>query len=130
MDPIVRQLIVCQDWETYHANRNQLSALGIVSNIVASKNTTFPAYCSGLCVLAFLTDIHREGDVALECVEEATGEVVFQGGPVHVVCPADPLRVVGYPFRSDPFTFPGPGVYLVRLSFDGRQIGESSFRAR
>jgi hypothetical protein len=130
MDPLVRHLIVCQDYDTYHANRKQLSALGIVSNVIAPRNTTFPAYCSGLCILAYLTGIRKEGGVSLDCVAEATGEVVFQHGPVRLNPPADPLHVVGFPFRSDPFTLPEPGVYLVRLSFEGKQISEAFFRAR
>jgi hypothetical protein len=45
-----------------------------------------------------------------------------------VVFPNDPLQVVGFPFRIGPIHFRRPGVYKVRLLYNGMVLAEEPVR--
>ncbi len=90
--PIVRFMILCDDWINHRHRRNRIDILGLQSSIISLENPPFPLLHSELCVLLILTEGHGASDWKISFVFE--GETVFETSPIPIAFSNDPLETI------------------------------------
>ena len=66
--PVVRYMILCDDWGPDPANPRRLNIYGLLSNIHALDDPPYPLLYRGFCVLLLLTGGRGTGDAQIICV--------------------------------------------------------------
>lgn len=128
--PIVRYMILCEDWGTDPDDPRMVNILGLLTNINAIDEPGYPLLYPEICVFLALTEARGRGSAQIVCVFEETGQRVF-GTPKHTVTFGDdPLEVVGVPFRIRDCPFPQEGLYSVQLWYDNQMVEERPLRLR
>jgi hypothetical protein len=122
--PVVRYMIVCEDWGTDPANPRRVSIHGLLSNIRSLKQPPYPLLYREMCVFLALTEGRGTGAARIVCVFEETGQRVFETPPRQVAFGPDPLEVVGVPFRIRDCRFPRPGRYSIQFWYNGEKVDE------
>jgi hypothetical protein len=79
--PIVRYMLLCNDWRTDPENENRITIVGLLSNIHPRAGESFPLIVREICVVLLLTDGYGHADFSIVCMNDETGEVVFASGP-------------------------------------------------
>ena len=130
MRPVVRYMLVCEDWEADPGRELRLSVFGLVTNLISGDEPPFPMTHPQLCILLVLTECYRPGQFQIVCVSEEHGGRVFANPERVVNLPADPLRVHGVSFRIRDCVFPGPGFYSIQLLHDGVLVEERPIHVR
>jgi hypothetical protein len=128
--PIVRYMLLCDDWRADGPNNRRVTIVGLVWNINSVDDPPYPLFYSELCVFLALTEGRGQGEGHIACVFEETGETVFETRKRPIPFPADPLAVVGVPFRIRNCTFPQPGRYSVQFWYDESMIEERPLQLR
>ncbi len=128
--PVVRYMLVCDDWRLDGPTNRRVSIFGLIWNINAAGEQSYPLRCREMCVFLALTAGRGQGVARITCVFEETGEAVFQTGERAIPFPPDPLEVVGVPFRIRDLSFPKPGRYSVQFWYDGVQVEERPLQLR
>lgn len=128
--PVVRYMLLCEDWELDPPGSHRIIIRGLITNIRSLEDPPFPLFHPGLCVFLALTDVHEAGASKIVCVNEQDGSPLFELGPRTIPRAADPLEVVGVPFRKRDIEFPEPGLYTVQFWFTEELVEQRSFRLR
>lgn len=130
MTPLVRYMILCEDWRVDPSNPRRIDILGLLTNLTSIDESEFPLLCPELCVFLALTEARGTGSAQIMCVFEETGQYVF-GTPKHsVTFGDDPLEVIGVPFRIRDCVFPQQGLYSVQFWYNDQVVEERPLRLR
>jgi hypothetical protein len=120
--PIVRYMIVCNDWRTDPARSHLINIAGLLYNIRPTGNPPYPLRYPELCVFLALTDCRGQADGWIVCENEDTGQRVFASPRRPITFGPDPLEVVGVPFRIRQCPFPRPGLYSIQFWYNDTQV--------
>jgi hypothetical protein len=66
----------------------------------------------------------------MECVLEEIGQKIFETHRHAVRFGADPLEILGLPFRIQNCPFPSSGLYSIQFWYDGEMLAERPLRLR
>lgn len=122
--PVVRYMLLCDDWRLDSSNNRRILIEGLLSNIHALDEPPFPLIYREMCVFLALTDGHRQGAGKIVCEHEATGQKIFETRSRSIAFGPDPLEILGVPFRIRDIVFPHSGLYSVQFWYDGEQVEE------
>jgi hypothetical protein len=122
--PVVRYMILCEDWGTDPQNARRVSIYGLMSNIRSRGQPPYPLLYEELCVFLALTEGRGTGTAKIICIFEETDQKVFETPQRQVAFGADPLEVVGLPFRIRDCGFPRPGRYSIQFWYNGEKVAE------
>ena len=128
--PVVRYMLLCDDWRLDTQNRRHVTIVGLLSNITAVDDPPYPLLYREMCVFLALTEGRGPGEGQIICVFEETGQKVFETRKRSISFGPDPLEVVGVPFRIRDCTFPQAGLYSVQFWYDGVLVEERLLRMR
>jgi hypothetical protein len=128
--PIVRYMILCEDWRTDPDNNHRVTIIGLISNIRALDQPPYPLLYRELCVFLALTEGRGQGEGQIVCVFEDTGKKIFETNKRSIPFGPDPLEVLGVPFRIRNCLFPQAALYSVQFWFDGDLVEERPLRMR
>jgi hypothetical protein len=121
--PLVRYMIICDDWRSDPSNDRQVTIIGLISNINSIDQPPYPLLYREMCVLA-LTEGRGQGEGQIVCAFEESGQKIFETPKRSISFARDPLAVVGVPFRIRDCRFPFPGMYSVQFLFNEVKIAE------
>ena len=130
VNPVVRYMILCEDWSTAPDRPRRVSIHGLLSNIYSVEQPPYPLNYKELCVFLALTEGRGTGIVQIVGVFEETGQTIFETPQHQVDLGTDPLEVVGLPFRIRDCCFPHPGMYSVHFWYNGEKMEERPLRLR
>jgi hypothetical protein len=128
--PLVRYMLLCDDWQLDPANNRRVTIIGLVGNIHALEEPPYPLLYRELCVFLALTEGRGEGEGQVVCAFEESGQTIFQSAKRSIAFGPDPLEIVGVSFRIRNCRFPFPGLYLVQFWYDGIKVEERPLRMR
>ncbi len=124
VQPVVRYMILCEDWDADPENPRRISILGLLTNIHSLEDPPYPLLYPELCVVLALTGGRGKGDAQIACVLEETGQAIFETPKRQVEFGPDPLEVLGFAFRIRDCRFTDPGMYSVQFWYNGRPLEE------
>jgi hypothetical protein len=128
--PIVRYMILCEDWGIAPDNPRRVNIMGLLTNINAVDEPPYPLLYREMCVFLALTEARGSGSAQIVCLFEETGQRVF-GTPKHTISfEDDPLEVVGVPFRIRDCLFPQEGLYSLQFWYNDQMVEERPLRLR
>lgn len=130
VNPIVRYMLLCDDWHLDPQNNRRVTIVGLISNIHAVDNPPYPLFYREFCVFLALTEGRGQGEGYISCVFEESGQTIFETRKRSITFGPDPLEVVGVPFRIRDSTFPQAGLYNVQFWYDGKMIEQRPLRMR
>jgi hypothetical protein len=128
--PVVRYMILCEDWQADPNKPRRVNIFGLLSNIRSIDEPPYPLLYRELCVFLALTEARGSGDVEIVCVLEETGQRVWRTPKRRIRFGKDPLEVLGVPFRIRACHFPRPGLYSIQLWYNGEVVEERPLRLR
>ena len=128
--PIVRYMLLCDDWRLDPQNNRRVTIIGLISNIHAIEDTPYPLFYREMCVFLALTEGRGQGEGKIVCVVEESGQKVFETRTRSIAFAPDPLEVVGVPFRIRDCSFPQAGLYSVQFWYNGELVEERPMRMR
>jgi hypothetical protein len=127
--PIVRYMILCDDWEADEDNELRLNIRGLLINIQPLELPPYPLY-RDICVVLALTEGRGSGEAKIRAVFEETGETIFETPDRTVSFGTDPLEIKGVTFRILHCPFPRAGVYSIQFLYNGGVVEERPLRLR
>jgi hypothetical protein len=130
ISPIVRYMLLCDDWRLDGQNNRRVTIIGLIWNIHSVEEPAYPLFYREFCVFLALTEGRGQGEGHIVCVFEETGQKVFETRKRPIQFRRDPLEVVGVPFRIRDCSFPQPGLYSVQFWYDGVMVEERPLRMR
>lgn len=130
ISPIVRCMLLCDDWRLDGPNNRRVTIVGLIWNIDAIDDEPYPLFYRELCVFLALTEGRGEGEGQIVCVFEESGQKDFETRKRPIQFRSDPLEVVGVPFRIRDCTFPRPGLYSIQFWYDGVMVEERPLNMR
>ena len=128
--PVVRYMLLCDDWQVDPANQSRVHIIGLMSFIRAMDDPAYPLLYRELCVFLALTEGRGLGEGFITCTYEETGETVFETPRRTIEFGPDPLEVTGIVFRIRDCWFPRAGMYSVQFWYDGAAAQQCSLRLR
>lgn len=128
--PVVRYMILCDNWYLDVTNSRRIIIEGLLSNIKPLDYPPYPLLYAELCVFLVLTEGRSQADGHIVCVDETTGQEIFRTRKRSIQFGSDPLELVGVPFRIRDCMFPKPGMYNIQFWYDDRCLEERSLRLR
>jgi hypothetical protein len=128
--PVVRYMILCEDWGTDADSPNRVNIYGLLTNIRPIDQPAYPLLFRELCVFLVLTEGRERGDGQIVCVSADTLERVFETPKREIEFGADPLEVVGVPFRIRDCPFPQGGLYLLQFWYNDIEVEHRPLRLR
>ncbi len=130
INPVVRYMLLCDDWRLNGPDNRRVTIVGLIWNIHSVEEPPYPLFYRELCVFLALTEGRGQGEGHIVCVFEDTGDKVFETRKRPIPFPPDPLEVVGVPFRIRDCSFPQAGRYSVQFWYDGVMVEERPLRMR
>jgi hypothetical protein len=130
VQPVVRYMILCEDWGTDPQNPRRVNIFGLLSNIHSAAQPPYPLVYPELCVFLALTEGRGTGMAQIVCAFEETGQRVFHSPPRKVKFGPDPLEVTVLPIRVRNCKFPFPGMYSLQFWYNGHEVQERPLRLR
>lgn len=128
--PVVRYMLLCDDWRFEPANSRRISIIGLISNIHALDDPPYPLEYEAICVFLTLTEGRGSGKCKIVCTFEETGQPIFETHERTLTFGPDPLQVMAVPFRIRDCTFPRAGMYSVQFWYEGELVEERPLRMR
>lgn len=128
--PVVRYMLLCDDWHSDPANGWRVTIIGLLTNINPAYETSYPLVYPELCVFLVLTEGYGQGEGRIVCIDEESGNAVFETGSRPIPFGPDPLKVIGVPFRIQECPFPGAGLYSVQFWYESELVEERPLRVR
>ncbi len=122
--PVVRYIILCEDWGPDPKNPRRVSIHGLLSNIRSLDEPPYPLLYRELCVFVAVTEGRGTGTAQIVCVFEETGLKIFETPTRQVNFGPDPLEVVGLPFRIRNCRFPHAGMYSIQFWYNGKTLAQ------
>lgn len=130
LQPVVRYMILCDDWGVAPDKPRRVNIFGLLSNIRSLDQPPYPLLYRELCVFLALTEGRGDGNCQIRCVFEETGQTVFETPNRALSFGDDPLEVIGVPFRIRDCHIPQAGLYLVQFWYNGEKVAERPLRLR
>jgi hypothetical protein len=130
VQPVVRYMILCEDWSLDPRNPHRVNLFGLLSNIHSTVEPPYPLVYPELCVFLALTEGRGVGTAQIVCVFEETGQRVFHCPPRKVRFGSDPLEVTALSIRIRHCRFPVPGMYSMQFWYNGDKLKERPLRLR
>lgn len=130
LSPVVRYMILCDDWGIDPARPRCVNIFGLLSNIRAVDEPPYPLLYRELCVFLALTEGRGTGDCRIVCCYEETGQKIFETPNRSITFGQDPLEVAGIPFRIRDCYFPRAGMYAVQFWYNSVKLDERPLRLR
>jgi hypothetical protein len=128
--PIVRYMLLCDDWRLDLENNRRVTIMGLISNIHALEDPPYPLFYREMCVFLALTEGRGQGEGKIVCVFGESGQQIFETPGRSISFGPDPLEVVGVSFRIRDCSFPQAGLYAVQFWYDGEVVEECLLRMR
>ena len=128
--PVVRYMLLCDDWRLDPQNNRRITIIGLISNIHSLEDPAYPLFYREMCVFLVLTEGRGQGEGKITCHLEETGKKIFETGGRTISFGPDPLEVVGVPFRIRNISFPQAGRYTVQFWYEGELVEERPLRLR
>jgi len=128
--PVVRYMLLCEDWRLEPEGNNRVSIIGLISNIRSLEDPPYPLFYREICVFLALTEGRGQGEGKIVCTIEESGQKVFETRGRPISFGADPLEIVGVPFRIRDCSFPKAGLYSVQFWYEGELVEERPLRLR
>jgi hypothetical protein len=128
--PVVRYMILCEDWETRAEDSTHVTIHGLISSIRSLDHPPYPLLYEEICIFLLLTECRGNGSAQIICIFEESGEKVFETPMREVKFGPNPLEVVALPFRIRDCPFPRPGMYSVQFWYNGVKLAESPLLLR
>ncbi|MEI8373210.1 MAG: hypothetical protein WCJ35_10305 [Planctomycetota bacterium] len=128
--PVVRYMLLCDDWRSDPENNLRVTIIGLLSNIDAIEDPPYPLLYREMCVFLVLTEGRGQGQGKIVCVFDESGQRVFETRVWPIAFGLDPLNIVGVPFRIRDCFFPEAGLYSVQFWYDGELVEERPLRMR
>ncbi len=128
--PVVRYMILCDDWEFAPADSGRVCVYGLTSNIHSIDEPPYPLLVEEVCVFLALTDGYGKGEAKIQCVFEETGARAFATRGQMMSFNNDPLEIAAVSFRIRNCPFPRAGLYTVQFWFNNELIDERPLRLR
>jgi hypothetical protein len=122
--PVIRQMVLCEDWWIDPTNQRRISIIGLVSHFNTIDDPPYPAVCEELCVFLSLTEGRGQGMGKIVCTFEESGEKIWESPERMIEFGPDPLEVTAMLFRLRQMRFPCSGRYLVQFWYDGVMVAE------
>jgi hypothetical protein len=76
--PVVRYMLVCDDWKLDPQNNRRITVIGLITNINSLEEPPYPLLYREMCVFLALTEGRGQGEAKITCVFEETGEKIFE----------------------------------------------------
>ena len=130
ISPIVRYMLLCDDWRLDGPNNRRVTIIGLIWNIHSVVEPPYPLFYREFCVFLALTEGRGQGEGHIVCILEENGQKVFETSKRPIQFRPDSLEVVGVPFRIRDCSFPHPGLYSVQFWYDGVLVEERPLRMR
>jgi hypothetical protein len=130
LTPIVRYMILCNDWGLDPENENRVNIYGILSNISPVDVPAYPLVQAEMCVFLSLTELRGSGNARRRCVFQVTGELIFQTAAREIQGGVDRLEIIGVPFRIVGGLFPQPGFYAIQFWYNDVLMHECPLQLR
>jgi hypothetical protein len=128
--PLVRYMLLCDDWKRDPTNKRRVTIIGLISNIHSLDQPPYPLMYRELCVFLALTEGSGAGVGKIVGTLEATGQTIFQTSQRPIAFGNDPLEIVAVSFRIRDIRFPVAGLYSVQFWYDGVKVAERPLRMR
>jgi hypothetical protein len=128
--PIVRYMILCEDWGTAPDKPRRINILGLLTNINSLDQPAYPLLYREFCVFLALTEARGTGSAQIVGVFEETSQRVFATAKYTIAFGDDPLEVVGAPFRIRDCLFPQEGLYSIQFWYNDQMVEERPLRLR
>src|SRR5690349_6627544 len=128
--PVVRYMLLCDDWHLDHDDGQRVTIVGLVSNIHALDDPAYPLLYRELCVFLALTEGFGAGEAKIACVHEESGQLIFETRSRTITFGPDPLEVLGVPFSIRDCIFPRAGMYSIQFWYAGDLIEQRPLRLR
>ena len=128
--PVVRYMLLCDDWWVGPANNRGVTIVGLISNIHALDDPPFPLLYREMCVFLAFTDGHGQGQGKIACYYEASGQKVFETRSRTIAFGPDPLEVLGVSFRIRNISFPQAGLFSAQFWYEEELVEERPLRLR
>lgn len=128
--PLVRYMILCEDWEINRDNPNLVNIIGLLSNIRSLEEPFYPLYYQEICVFIVLTGGRGQGKSEIRCVFEETDQIIFRTPRRVMHFPNDPIELVGVSFRIQDCPFPCSGLYSLQFWYEGQKVSDYPLRLR
>jgi len=122
--PIVRYMILCDDWRWDPVNNQRVTIVGLLSYFRSTGSPPYPLRLRELCVFLVLTEGRGQGEGKIVCVFEDTAQKVFETPARIISFGSNPLEIIGAPFRIRDCPFSQPGLYSVQFWYDGLMVDE------
>jgi hypothetical protein len=124
ISPVVRYMILCDDWKCEPENNNRVTIVGLLSYFRSTGSPPYPLRLRELCVFLVLTEGRGQGEGKIVCVFEDTGQKVFETPARIISFGSNPLEILGAPFRIRDCPFSQPDLYSVQFWYDGLMVDE------
>ena len=128
--PVVRYLIVCEDFFTDPANPRKASLVNLVSAIRSTQQPEYPILFEELCVFVQLTECRGPANVGIGIVHAESGREAFPVRHWPAALPVNPLEIVGLPFRVHNVQFNESGLYWVQFWYNEINLAEQALELR
>ncbi|HEY3963138.1 MAG TPA: hypothetical protein VGM05_01190 [Planctomycetaceae bacterium] len=128
--PVVRYMLLCDDWNIDPTDNRRVTIIGLISNIHSLDDRPYPLFYREICVFLALTDGYGEGQGKIVCVYEETGQPIFETRARPIRFGSDALEIIGVPFRIRDCSFPHSGLYSVQFWYDEEMVEERPLRLR
>jgi hypothetical protein len=126
IQPIVRYMILCEDYEIGSADPLRINVLGLLTRLAADGPPPF--LLDELCCVLVLTEGRGSAWLEICCVFEETQQLVFSTPPRIITFGDDPLEMTLLPYRILECKFPWSGVYSVQVRYNGSVLVECPLR--
>lgn len=113
--PVVRYMVVCEDYAIEGPRYSRVSAHGLIANIKRTNRALPGVRRDQICVLVAFTGGRGRSYLNVQCCLEETEETIFQTPYREVKFGNDPLELEGVVFMVRDCRFPRPGRYLLRV---------------
>src|SRR5687768_3106134 len=97
--PVVRYMLLCEDWMTDPLDPLRVTIIGLLNSIRAVDQPPYPLVCEELCVFLALTDGRGHGQGQIVCVFEDDGRPMFATPKRILEFGSNPLEVRMFGFR-------------------------------
>jgi len=122
--PVVRYMILSDDWGFDQANPRRLNVLGLLTNIDSLDDPPYPLLYPQIVVQLMLTGGRGTGEAQIVFVFQDTGQRIFGTPKQAITFGSDPLAVGGVFFRIRDCLFPFPGLYSAQFWYNDVLVEE------
>lgn len=130
IEPVVRQMILCEDVERDPANPNRINIMGLMNTVVLPEGQPLPFVISQIAVYLLLAGGRGPATVSLAGHYVDSEQMIFETAGRQVNFGNDPLRAHGLIHRVRDVRVVHTGVYWIRFRYNGRAIAEQLLEVR